>query len=83
LEEHEALMNQRLLGCALVITSPLLRMALSIVFHLRSMPTPYVVVADVATGARWAAGRLEDAGLAEAAAHVRHHFSPLPDEAPR
>ncbi|MCY1079548.1 hypothetical protein [Archangium lansingense] len=76
--EHEALMREQLLGCALVITSPFLRLALSAILHFRPLPNPYVVVQDVAEGLRWAATRLEEAGLSDAAGRIRLHFGPHP-----
>lgn len=75
LKEHEQGLCAHLLGCALVVTSPLVRLTLSAVFHLQPMPTPYVVVPDVASGVKWAADRLESAGLLQAAGRVRHHFA--------
>ena len=74
LQEHEALMREQLLGCALIITSPFIRLALSAVFHIKPMPTPYVTVHDMAEGLKWATTRLEEAGLTEAAGRIRHHF---------
>lgn len=71
LKENEALMAERLLGCAVIITSPFLRMAMSTVLYLRPMPSPYVVVSNMAEALKWAADRLEDAGLLEAARRIR------------
>ena len=75
LKEHERRMCEHLLGCALVVTSPLVRLALSAVFHIQPMPTPYIIVPDMASGAKWAADRLENAGLIHAAGRVRDHFA--------
>ncbi|PTL85172.1 hypothetical protein [Vitiosangium sp. GDMCC 1.1324] len=72
--EHAALMRERLLGCALIITSPFVRLALSAVLHIRPLPTPYVTVHDLAGGVRWTAAQLESAGLLEAVGRIRRDF---------
>ena len=72
--EHEALMRELLLGCALVITSPFIRLAVSAILHLRPMPTPYVVVPDTAAGMVWTQARLHEAGLSESAGRIRQHL---------
>jgi hypothetical protein len=78
MKEHDALMRERFLGCALILTSPFMRLALSTVLHLRPMPTPYVVVPDMAAGLEWTLARLRDAGFSEAAGHIRQHFGQHP-----
>jgi hypothetical protein len=74
LQEHEALMRERLLGCALVITSPFIRLAVSVVLHLKPLPVPFVIVPDRVSGVRWVTGRLDEAGFHEQAERIRHHF---------
>lgn len=81
LQENEVHMREQFLGCALVITSPFLRLALSTVLHLKPLPTPYVTVHEVAGGLKWAVTRLEEVGLISAAGRVRRHFGLPP--APR
>jgi hypothetical protein len=71
LTEHEPLLRERMLGCALIITSPFIRLALSAIFHIRPMPMPYTIVADRASGLRWALERLEQAGLQSASQRLR------------
>jgi hypothetical protein len=72
--EHEALMRERLLGCALVMTSPIIRLAVSAILHLRPLPTPYVVVPDMDAGMVWTQVRLHEAGLSEAAGRILQHL---------
>ncbi|HLM44502.1 MAG TPA: hypothetical protein VK458_11580, partial [Myxococcaceae bacterium] len=43
LQENELLMRELHLGVAFVITSPLIRLALSAIFYFKPMPVPYVV----------------------------------------
>lgn len=77
LETHAELMQERLLGCALVITSPFLRMTLSVIHHVRPIPVPFVVVSDVASGVEWSVARLEEAGLAAPQGLIRQRFGRL------
>jgi hypothetical protein len=72
LKEHEVLMRQHLLGCALIVTSPLIRLVLSTTFHIIPMPTPHVVVQGLAEAVQWTTARLAEAGLREAAERIRH-----------
>ena len=70
-------LREQLLGCAFVITSPVIRLALSTLFHLMPLPTPYVAVGDVAGGLRWAVIQLEQAGLFAASQRIQHHYPSL------
>lgn len=79
LQAHDHLLREQFLGCALVIISPFVRLALSTVLHLRPMPMPYVTVYDVRGGLKWAVTRLEEAGLSRSAGHIRRHFGLQPE----
>ena len=70
----EAAMREQLLGCAFVITSPLIRLSLSTLFHVLPLPAPYVAVSNLEGGVRWASHRLQEAGLAEASLRIQSHF---------
>jgi hypothetical protein len=74
LSTHEPLLRERMLGCALIITSPFIRLALSAILHIRPMPMPHVVVTDKRSALAWALNRLERASLHEPASRVRQHF---------
>ena len=72
----EKAMREQVLGCAFVLTSPVIRLALSTVFHIVPLPSPYVAVKDLVTGVLWAASRLEECGRTEDARRIQHHFYP-------
>lgn len=74
LKASEALMQEHLIGCAMIVTSPFIRLAVSAVFHLKPLPAPYVVVPNMRSGLQWATAQLEEAGLPKAAGSVRRHF---------
>jgi hypothetical protein len=72
--EHESLIHETLLGLGLVIHSPIVRLAMSVIFHFKPLPVPHITVSDVSTAAAWAAQRFLEAGLPQAATRVREHF---------
>lgn len=74
LQENAALLHEYLLGNASIIDSTPLRLALYAILPFRRMPMPFVVVADMDSAVRYALGRLEESGLGDAAARIRHHF---------
>lgn len=74
LEEHEALLREVQVGVAFIVTSPLIRLAMSTVFYFKPLPSPYVVTAREAEAMQWAISRLEEVGLAGAAQRVRDHL---------
>jgi len=82
MKEHDPLLREFLLGTAFVLSSPFVRMALSLLFHLTPTSAPYVVVPTVDSGIVWAAARLDQSGLSEHAERVRRHYFPS-DRAPR
>ena len=63
LTKNDALLRQRCLGNAFVITSPFIRLALSIMYQLQPPPMPYTVVGDLKTAQDWVSRRLQAAGL--------------------
>jgi hypothetical protein len=82
LKEHESLLREFLLGTAFVLSSPFVRMVLSMLFHLAPSPAPYVVVPSVDSGVVWAAARLDQSGLSQHAERIRRHYFPG-DRTPR
>jgi hypothetical protein len=72
--EHEALLRSQVLGCASVITSPVMQLAASIIQFFRAPPFPYVTTRALPEAARWAAARLEGAGLHQHSERIRHHY---------
>ncbi|HLM47989.1 MAG TPA: hypothetical protein VK458_29265 [Myxococcaceae bacterium] len=77
LKEHEELFRQVALGTCLVVTSPMVRLIVSVVFHLKTMPTPHYVAPSMPTALDWVLGRLEAGGLTEDAARLRRHSERL------
>ncbi|AKJ06962.1 hypothetical protein ATI61_10574 [Archangium gephyra] len=75
LETNAALMRQRLLGLAYVVTSPTVVLTMSVIFHFRPPPVPYTLVSRMDSARSWAAWHLEEAGLRAPAERVRHQFT--------
>jgi len=64
---HDALLRQSMLGAAFVITSPIIRLAASILQHVKPMPFPQIFVSQEAQARQWLARRLTETGhLAQA-----------------
>ncbi|HEX8825565.1 MAG TPA: hypothetical protein VF794_36990 [Archangium sp.] len=77
LKTNEVLMRQALLGIAYVITSPIVRLTMGVIFHFKSPPAPYTIVSHPSEAGTWAAMRLEEARLRAPAEHVRREYRPL------
>lgn len=65
-EEHETLLRETLLGTALVLTSPIVRLSISAILFFKPLPLPLVTFADVSAAEAWAAWRLQEEGLTQA-----------------
>jgi hypothetical protein len=74
LREHEELFRQVGLGTCLIITSPVVRLVVSVIFHLKPMPAPYYVAPTMQAALDWVLGQLEAGGLTEEAARIRRDF---------
>jgi hypothetical protein len=74
LKSHESETRQLSLGSAFVITSPLIRLAMNIIYQLRPPPNPYHVVGDIEVARAWAADRFHQAGLSAPAMLIRNHY---------
>ncbi len=75
--EHRAPRLRFIVGNALVITSPFIRLTMNMVLSLGGEKVPYSVAATVPEAALWIANRLHDAGDVEPAERLRRHFEPL------
>jgi hypothetical protein len=75
MKRHEARLEALSLGCAFVVTSPLVRLAVSVVFFLKPTRRPYLVTGNLPEAAAWTASILEQSGQGLAARRVRAHFS--------
>ena len=82
LKEHDALIQEKGVATSVIITSPLIRLALSAIFYFKPMPVPYVVTSRFSEAALWAISRLQTQGLALEAERLRHHFG-LDSEGPQ
>ena len=80
MKRHDATLRAQALGTAFVITSPLVRLAVSVVFHLKPMHSVYLIAASLPEAATWAAHRLESAGLHAEAERVRQRFVQGPSQ---
>ena len=74
LQENAAALHEHLLGNASIIDSTPLRLAMYAIMPFKRMPMPFVVVADMDSAVRYALGRLEESGLGDAAARIRHQL---------
>jgi hypothetical protein len=74
MKRHDATLRVLSQGTAFVITSPLVRLAVSVVFHIKPSHAPYLVAATLPEAAAWAANRLAAGGLLPAAERVRERF---------
>jgi hypothetical protein len=75
LGQHERALRQWTLGTAYVIDSPAVRMMMSVIRHFARVATPFVVTSTLPPSAAWAAERLHEAGLPQAATRLRAHYS--------
>jgi hypothetical protein len=76
IRKREADMRQWVLGNANIITSAPIRLALSLIFHLKPPPMPYSAVADMDSALRFVLGKLEEGGRGADAERIRRHFGP-------
>jgi hypothetical protein len=74
IRQHDAELRERVLGNANIITSAPVRLALSLIFHLKPLPMPYAAVPDMDSALRFVLGKLEEAGLGPQAERIRRHF---------
>ncbi len=63
MKEHDAELRRYSKGTAFVITSTLIRGALTAILWLQPMAVPHVVVATVEEAEAWARGKLREAGV--------------------
>ncbi len=71
LKHNEDLLRRHCLGCAFIISSPVVRLSLNVILALRPLTVPSTTVASLEAGVEWAAERLNEAGLTFEALRVR------------
>jgi hypothetical protein len=74
IRKHDTHLRERVLGNANIITTAPIRLALSLVFHLKPLPMPYAAVSDMDSALRFVIGKLEEGGLGADAERIRRHF---------
>lgn len=74
LKANEALMRRTLLGVTYVVTSPVVRLTLGVIFHFKPPPVPYAIHTHLDEAGAWAAMRLDEAGLRTCAERVRRQY---------
>jgi hypothetical protein len=62
LRQHEVLLRHFNVGTVFVITSPVVRLSLTVIHALRPPVTPHAVVPTMIEGIGWAADRFQQAG---------------------
>ena len=61
-------------GTAFIVTSPFVRVAMSLYFHVRPLGVPHVIVADMDSALTWTVAQMERTGFVAEAARVRQHL---------
>jgi len=74
IRKHDAELRERVLGNANIVTSVPVRLALSLIFHLKSLPMPCAAVSDMHSALRYVTGKLEEVGRGPDAERIRRHY---------
>ena len=75
LRTHEPALRECLVGSAYVLNTPEGHMLASLIRHGGSMQSPFYVSATMPEAVAWAAERLQERGLSDAARRVRAHYT--------
>ncbi|MFY0570751.1 hypothetical protein ACN28E_43935 [Archangium lansingense] len=73
-QSHAVLVRTWGRGTAFIVTSPFVRVAMSLYFHIRPLAAPYVIVSDMGSALTWMATLMERTGFVAEAASVRHQL---------
>ncbi len=65
-ERHQREMREQVLGAAIIVVSPVVRLSLSTILFFKPLPMPMTTVPHLAAAEAWAAERLQEAGLTQA-----------------
>jgi hypothetical protein len=79
LKQYSHLLDSKVLGHALVITSPLLRLMISTFHKVRPRNGPHIVTPHLNDAARWSLNILKEAGLQPPTGRIEAHFGLSPD----
>lgn len=77
--QHDEAMRRTVLGAAYIASSAVVRLALSVMLHLRRPSYPYVIVSREQQALEWAVKRLEDVGMYAPASRIRHELGLVPE----
>jgi hypothetical protein len=72
--DHDELERTWGCGTAFIVTSPFVRVAMSLYFHVRPLAAPHVIVPDMGSALAWIAALMESTGFVAEAERVRHHL---------
>jgi hypothetical protein len=75
--EHDEAMQRTAVGAAYITPTAVVRLALSVLLHVRRPSYPYVIVAREQQALEWAIKRLEDVGLHAPASRLRRELGLL------
>ncbi|WNG46120.1 hypothetical protein F0U60_19875 [Archangium minus] len=74
LQKNDAALRQWMLGTGFVITSPLARLAMTVISTLNKPPCPNTSVATLQQALTWAADRFRDEGHPLPSVRIRTHY---------
>ncbi|HYO73794.1 MAG TPA: hypothetical protein VEU33_47785 [Archangium sp.] len=66
LEQHERALRERVVGSAIILVSPIVRLSLSAILFFKPLPVPLATFPHLTAAEAWAAERLQEAGLTQA-----------------
>lgn len=65
-EQHEGALRELVVGSAVILVSPIVRLSLSAILFFKPLPVPLATFPHLAAAEAWAAERLQEAGLTQA-----------------
>jgi hypothetical protein len=65
-EQHERALRELVVGSAVILVSPIVRLSLSAILFFKPLPVPLATFPHLAAAEAWAAERLQEAGLTQA-----------------
>jgi hypothetical protein len=70
---HDVLVRTWGRGTAFIVTSPFVRVAMSLYFHVRPLGVPYVIVTDMGSALTWVVAQMERTGFMAERVRERLH----------
>ncbi len=77
-QQSEQALREQVLGHASIITSPFVRMTVSLLLHIRPLVHPHIAVSDMPSAVNWVTHRLHVGGRISEAERIRRSFGLLP-----